>query len=380
MQGPFKPLLPLHFTWPTLRELSALEALVELHLKCGVRHVIVVSGQREHESIALVVDKLQKQIKDKQKISLVQNPNAARGMFSSVEEGLRALVLYAANSTHFFVQPADIPLIRTCTIQSLLQAKDVHPDTALIPAFKGKTGHPPLIPRGFVDFILGHGAEQGLRGALQNLPQKTIATADCHILFDVDNVHDYEILQQKILRHHLLQPEEALELLYCLNTSPQGVQHAQSVALVAEAFAKAYNQNQQNLIDPELAKTGALLHDMCKHEQRHEQAAGKLLRELGLAALAPLVEEHNDCQLDESAPVTEKELIYLADKYVYGQNIIPIQQRFEQKLNFYAHIPEACTAIKARLKRAKAMEARVSAELGQATFELAKQASNVCSK
>ncbi len=382
MQGLFKPLLPFTFSWPREHTLTALEQLIQLHLHNGVEHIFVVAGQRENEAIATVISTCQAKIRTKQKLTLIINPDAQRGMFSSVCYAIQAMEHAFSHNPqgHFFIHPVDIPLVRACTLQRLLQAQEQHPHAVLVPSYRGQSGHPPLIPSEYIPSIIEHDGTQGLQGAFNSLPMQLIATADSHVLLDMDTKEDYTLLQEKALYQHILQPEEALELLYCLKVPPKGLAHAQAVATVVTSFAKALKkqQGEKSKICIHIAQVGALLHDMCKQEERHEVAAGKALRNMGLGALAPLVEEHNDCQLDAHAPITEKELIYLADKYAFGKTPVAIEQRFAQKLQFYAHMPEACIAIKARFARAKAMEKRLSHEIGQDTFTLAQQALRSC--
>ncbi len=375
MQGLFKPLLPLHFPWPKPRDICALEHIIEQHIYCGVQSIFVIIGPHKNTEITKYITKLQNASRRKNKVHLVQNPEAKQGMFSSVCKGLQAITSHKNTFTHFFVHPVDIALVRYCTLQKLIQSKDIYKDKVLIPSYQGKSGHPPLIPTLFIKKILAHSGEQGLQGALANFSKQAIATPDSHILLDMDTKHDYKIMQEKSLRQHLLQPDEAWELLHTLEIPEKGLAHAQSVAQVAKGFAKQYTIKYDNYnIDLSTTEVGAILHDMCKFEPRHEQAAAAALCKMGLSALAPLVAQHNDCQLAEHLPISEKELIYLADKYVYGSELIPLKERFAQKLELYAHIPEAIIAIKARLTRAQIMEKRVHHELGINPFTLAQQA------
>jgi len=57
-----------------------------------------------------------------------------------------------------------------------------------------------------------------------------------------------------------------------------------------------------------------------------------------------------------TSPVTERELVYLADKYCYGGSFVPLQRRFDLKLEAYAQDTQACEAILGRLGRAKELE------------------------
>ncbi len=373
MQGLFKPLLPLQFSWAQRQELSALECLIKLYSTCGIKHIFVVIGQKEPQALSDHISEITKKIPHIN-IHIVQNPDACRGMFSSICEGLMVLQEQMPRVSHCFINPVDIPLIRQCTIQNLLHAKNSYPEHILIPSYKDEKGHPPLLPTKFIPKILGHSGENGLQGAFNKLTAQSVKTADSHMLLDMDTTSDYAILQNKAQSQHILNPDEALELLHCLNVPQKGLDHAKAVASIAREFAKAYAaQSVHPHIDIELTTSGALLHDMCKQDPKHEQAAGKALRQMGFPALAPLIEEHNDCSLDASKAVSAKELIYLADKYVFGKDFVPLTQRFEQKLQQYGHIPEASLAINARMNRAKAMEARVRLEINIEPANIAKE-------
>ena len=53
---------------------------------------------------------------------------------------------------------------------------------------------------------------------------------------------------------------------------------------------------------------------------------------------------------------------------------MPLERRFGQKLEIFAADPEACAAIRGRLARARAMEARLAREAGRAPAEIAREA------
>jgi hypothetical protein len=240
----------------------------------------------------------------------------------------------------------------------------------LVPLFKDEEGHPPLLPATHMPAILAWRGGGGLRGALRGLPCRRVPVADGNLLLDMDTNDDYAEVCRRASRRHLLEPDEAEELLRCLAVGERGMAHAKAVGLAAKHFALACNAAGATL-DPLLAEAGGLLHDMCKGERRHELAAGQKLRALGLPDMARLVEEHRDCALADDAPLTEKELIYLADKYLHGDRRVSLQERFHHKLERFAGDTEACEAIRGRLARAETMEIRVRRESGMAPFELA---------
>lgn len=364
----YKPLLPIPYFDG---QRNSLENLAQLYGQAGIHRVLVVGGNCEKTALAAEAKRLG--------LDYAYNPYAERGMFSSVQVGLAALGSFGAAC---FIHPADIPLVRPFVVQALLAEAQIHANDILIPFFKQKEGHPPLLPAVHLPTILAWTGEHGLRGAIQGLPMRPVPVADRGVLMDMDTDDDYTEVCQRALRRHILEPEEADELLCLFNDklggNAGGLAHARAVGRVAGRFALACNvagqlQSQYNPLDPLLAEAGGLLHDMCKGEAGHERAAGKKLREIGLPDMARLVEAHGDCFLADNARLTEAELICMADKYVYGQQPVTLQDRFGQKLELFQADAQACEAILLRLGRAKALEERLGREMGQCPFELARE-------
>ena len=272
----------------------------------------------------------------------------------------------------------DVPLVRPMTLQALFEARAADQECVLVPAFAGEEGHPPLLPGRYLHQVLRHahaGGKGGLRGALEDLPVRQVAVADSLVLPDMDRPEDYESLRILAPHREALWPCEAAELLRLHNVPEKGVRHGRAVGVVAAALAKALAQarracqtpgvphNEQRPLSPGLALAGGLLHDICKGEKGHESAAGRLLRHLRLPVMARLVEDHRDLSLPDDEAITERELVFLADKYCYGASFVPVRRRFEQKLEIFASDPVAVTAIRGRLARALALEERLAGEL-----------------
>jgi len=85
-------------------------------------------------------------------------------------------------------------------------------------------------------------------------------------------------------------------------------------------------------LDLKLLEAAALLHDVKKSERNHPQRAGELLGRLGYGSTADLVAEHMDLLDLEEEKITEKELLYLADKIVKGSEEVGIEARFRSML------------------------------------------------
>lgn len=171
----------------------------------------------------------------------------------------------------------------------------------------------------------------------------------------------------------LLSPGEALVLLAHLACPDKGVRHALAVGCVARAFALAGRLRGMD-VDPDLALAAGLVHDMAKNFHRHEATGAYFLEFLGLSSLARCVRDHRDLTLPADSPITERELVYLADKYCFGPSFVPVRTRFAQKAELFAGNACAQRAIRHRLEHALALEKRLGRELGMEPARIARGA------
>ncbi len=346
MQGGFKPLLPLAGRTP-------LAHLAAAFRQAGLDDILAVTGHRADE-VAAEAERLG--------IRTVHNPLYETGMFSSARAGIAAL---PPDTGRFFVTPVDVPLFRAATVARLL-ARATEPDAPplLYPVFDGQRGHPPLIAAGVIPAVLDHAGNDGLRGALAPFAFEEIPVPDANILADMDTPADHAALCVLAARQDIPTPAEAEAVLAIRNVSPQGLAHGRGVAAVALALGAACNAAGASL-DLALIEAAALLHDVAKGGPRHEAAGGRLLDALGFGRAAAIVAAHRDCCLPMDAPLTEREIVYLADKFVFGRWLVPVADRFRQKLDLFAQDPEASAAIRRRRDNALAVLARVEAAMGQ---------------
>jgi molybdenum cofactor cytidylyltransferase len=175
----FKPLLPLG-------EVTITDRVIDLFLNEGV-DVFLVAGYR-HDDITAGIRK--------RDITIVYNPDYEKGMFSSVQAGIRQL---NAGYEAFFSSPVDIPLVSPATIQRLMEAGEENPEKIIYPVFEEKRGHPPLIPAALAPAILGWEKGGGLRAVLKSKESLAleIVVPDSFILFDIDTPEDYAELRER---------------------------------------------------------------------------------------------------------------------------------------------------------------------------------------
>ncbi|MDR3640409.1 MAG: NTP transferase domain-containing protein [Humidesulfovibrio sp.] len=346
----FKPLL-------RLGDETMLGRAASLFRQCGVREILAVTGCRAEE----VGNEAQAN-----GMRLVFNPRHEDGMFTSVQAGLAAL---PPGIDGVFTLPVDIPLIRAASVRSLATRFETSAAQVLLPTFQGEPGHPPLIRAEAIPHILDWSGAGGLAGALASVSCETVPVADAQILFDVDDEAAFAEAERRVARLDVPTVEEALALLAMHNAGERGIAHGRGVAEAALALARAL-QARGEALDLALVESAALLHDIAKGQPNHEAAGAKVLTEQGFPRLAKIVAAHRDIDPAGLMRLTERELIYLADKLVRGPVRVPIRQRFQEKLDRFQGDAEACHAIRHRLAHALDMQAQFETSAGKSVSEI----------
>jgi molybdenum cofactor cytidylyltransferase len=342
----FKPLLPLG-------EATLTDHVIATFLSAGVDVFLVVGYRR---------DKITAGIK-KRDIDIVYNPNYEQGMFSSIQAGVRRL-----QPVHraFFILPVDIPLVRTATIGRLMEAARENPDKIVYPVFGGKRGHPPLIPSNLVPAILAWRKNGGLKAVLEIREKSAleVPVADGNILFDIDTPQDYQRLLERYRRYEVPTDEECHEILNIIcKVTPDRVRHGLKVSGVAVAIGRALRASGSH-IDMEIVRISALLHDVAKGQPKHDIAGGKILREMGFAKVGDIVGVHSDLAGGNVRLPLEAKIVYLADKFVEGERLVSLEERYRSSRERFGLTPEIGAAIAGRLKVAQSVKQEVEKLLG----------------
>jgi molybdenum cofactor cytidylyltransferase len=176
----FKPLLPLGQATVTDHVIATFKS-VNLD-------VFLVVGYRRDDIIANVKE---------QDITIVYNQDYEKGMFSSIQAGIKQL---GPQHSAFLILPVDIPLVRPTTIRRLMEAAQENPDKIIYPTYNGKRGHPPLLPASLIPEILGWKQNGGLKAVLKAHEKLAleVPVEDNFILDDIDTPEDY----QELLKHY----------------------------------------------------------------------------------------------------------------------------------------------------------------------------------
>jgi molybdenum cofactor cytidylyltransferase len=368
-----------------------LERVVRTVRRAGVRDVSVVTGHRAAEVAAIAEDLGAR---------AVHNPDHLRGMFTSVQAGVRAL---AAEVEAFFVLPMDCPLVRPEVLDELLRHRaQLGPaaDSAILhPTCCGRRGHPPLIAAPYRQELAAADEPQGLHGFLQRhaADEHHVEVHDLTILIDMDTPTDYRRVTdfaESVDRERCgaagprglgaglpasassdagdrastagLSDDDSMYLLGLVQPAEERVRHCEAVAAVGTTVVEALHPLVPSL-DVQLVRSGCLLHDIAKGSRRHAATAQILMERLGLPRLGEVVGAHMVIPSEHLAAsaITEEQLVYLADKMVVKDGVAGIDERERRSLHKQLDNPDGFEAAKVRMEAARLIAGKVEAVLGR---------------
>ncbi len=129
-------------------------------------------------------------------IELVVPPAATAEMKESVRCGLNRLAQrdVADDSDVWLVAPADLPFLRTATIEALLEAHDPARPAILIPTAGGRRGHPVLFPWSLATEVDRLPPDQGLNALRTQFECRELPVSAVEELADVDEPEEYRRL------------------------------------------------------------------------------------------------------------------------------------------------------------------------------------------
>jgi molybdenum cofactor cytidylyltransferase len=348
----FKPLLPLG-------EELILERVISLYRSADVADIRVVTGYRAEEVMALA---------GRCGARVVYNPDYAQGMFSSVIAGISDLFPDCAG---FFIHPVDIPLVRRRTLIDLQNAFHQGKASVYYPAFLETRGHPPLISGMLVNALKTATGQGGLREFLTGYESDAadVPVVDQYILKDIDMPADYAWALSRMDHYDIPSEAECRALMIRQPVSQNVIDHCRAVADLANRMAAALNVAGCDL-DIERVVSAARVHDLARGCPCHAGEGACMLREMGFSRIADIVAVHMDYPDEKEGPITEAEVVFLADKWIQDDRKIGLEARFEAKLRKYGADSAACQEILRRRGNALASQRRVEALMGRAISEL----------
>jgi molybdenum cofactor cytidylyltransferase len=341
----FKPLLTVNEETITDRVISLFrENDIPVYLITGWRQKELLAGIRHHS------------------VTVIENPDYARGMFTSVQSGVRSLPAVDG----FFVLPVDIPLIKPFTVKCLVQAAARNPGKILYPVFSGTRGHPTLVPSGLIPEILGWQKDGGLKAVLDSHPDLAleIKVPDRNMLYDIDTPEDYKAMLSRLERDNIPSAEECEVILTDIYKMPEDrYRHCRKVADLAVEIGQALVAAGQKL-DLEIIRSAAVLHDIAKGQPKHDVAGGKMLAEMGFSVVADIVAVHTDLPQFNPKASLEAKIVYLADKFIKGVTPVSLEERYSTEERPFAVTRDIKTNITRRKMGAIKVKHEIEALLG----------------
>lgn len=135
--------------------------------KTFLEHLIEVTRHPRTGTLRVVVGPHAAEIRARVKLdesTLVFNPDWQRGQLSSLQSAIRSLP--AGKTEGMLVCLVDHPLISTALITSLIQIFDRDKNRIVIPAYKGRRGHPVIFPSALFEELLAASPETGARAVI----------------------------------------------------------------------------------------------------------------------------------------------------------------------------------------------------------------------
>lgn len=315
-------------------------ASLSMHL-AGVGDLVVVTGcYREDVEIESA----------RCGIRTVFNEHFEKGMFSSVQTGAAAI---SQGADAFFLLPVDIPLVRPATYAALREAFLKNTNMAVvIPSFRGRMGHPPLISSKLIPEILEWGGDGGLRAILDRHQKETLIleVPDEGTVLEMDTPEEYETLKSFAAMGKIPSEAECCAFFELSDTPEEVREHSLAVARVVRRLALYL----ESLIpvNRRLLEAAALLHDMARREPSHAQKAAVILEKWGFPETADLVRYH--MELPEGEPLlSDRSLLYLADKLTSGKTITSLERKRASAEKRFHGNPPALEAVSRRMQRAQ---------------------------
>ena len=172
--GRFKQLLPFAGK-------SFIECSVDNLLASRAGEVIVVTGHRAEDVSRAISDR---------DVRCVYNPDYRSGMSTSIKRGVEAV---SESARAVMIALADQPQIGPDICDQIIEAYKKSRAQIVVPAYKGRNGHPIILDLSLRDEILAIDAEQGLRKVIHARPDRVVRLeiASEDVLMDFDFPEDY---------------------------------------------------------------------------------------------------------------------------------------------------------------------------------------------
>ncbi len=166
-------------------------------------------------------------------------------------------------------------------------------------------------------------------------------------------------------------PEQCEQLLASCNVPGTTINHSRMVRDVARRIGRDLKWLRDRGPNLALITAAALLHDIAKGQPDHAAAGAEILRTAGYPAVADIVEAHNDLEFPDGGTATEKEIVFIADKLVKGDQMVTVVYIYDNKINKCADNPNLVSKLRKSKAAALRIKTAIEKETGKNLEELA---------
>jgi molybdenum cofactor cytidylyltransferase len=123
------------------------------------------------------------------RVHLVENPDPAKGMISSIRVGLQSTW---AKGRDVLIAPADVPFVKPEIVSKVIVDFRTRRCDIVLPVYRGLGGHPGLYAEALHRQFFLHGDRQGAKEVILRHRERTVRLAvhDPDVCFDVDTDQD----------------------------------------------------------------------------------------------------------------------------------------------------------------------------------------------
>ena len=150
--------------------------------------------------------------------------------------------------------------------------------------------------------------------------------------------------------------EECFRILKNAQTPAKVIGHCTRVAELSCSIG-SYLLKSGCPLNLDLIKAAALLHDIAKGKPCHAQTGAVMLGKY--PGVARIVAEHTDICWNSNQPLTEKAIVYLADKLVAEDRIITLEERFGGPLEKHKNDVVVAKKVRQRLSNAEGIRTKI---------------------
>lgn len=313
----FKPLL-------NIGSKTMIETTIENYQNISIKNIVAVTGHR--------ADDIEKKLVDCNVQTVRNHDYKNTHMFDSLCIGLKEL---KNNVDMIFVTPSDSPFVQKHTLKKMIEEMENNSLKIVQPSYEGNNGHPILLSSEAVREILKHDGTNGLQGAIDNIVTgyRNMSFVDPGIVMDADTPLDFFKLVEYNKKRNVPSIELCIKILDYFKVTEEVKSHSYAVAMESLKICEQLREREINL-DQMTVLAAALLHDVAKGCKGHSFIGADWLNDMGYEEIAKIV--YNHVKLENIPEIlTEKEVVYLADKMVKGSNLVSIEDRFLAKESFY---------------------------------------------